>query len=82
MSRKSPTPIAANTAMWTTLSDQKSSRPPSREVWNLSRASSPSQPSRKDAHQNASAPACLAACPGRENSQAAPSPMSTTAAVA
>src|ERR1700677_2718309 len=54
-----PTPMQANMTVWTTLSPQKSRTPPHRDCWNLSRASSPSQPSRIECARNRHAPMVL-----------------------
>ena len=51
-----PTAMQANTPTWTTLSPQKSRMAPRGDSMNLSRASSPSQPSRIECVRNRSAP--------------------------
>ena len=56
VARLSPTAMHANTATCTALSPQKSRMAPWGDSMNLSRASSPSQPSRIECVRNRSAP--------------------------
>jgi len=67
-----PTAMQANTATWTRLSPQKSSRAPPGDSRNLSRASSPSHPSRIEWVRNSRPPATCRSG-SRERKKGAPS---------